>query len=60
MFDALTSSRPYTLAWSHTQAFDLLRRGAGRVYDAECVAALAEDPDAVTEIPSEFAEPMID
>ena len=40
VYDALVSPRVYRAAWSHDEAVDLLREGAGTEFDARCVAAL--------------------
>src|SRR3990170_4600144 len=40
VYDALLSRRVYRDAWSHEQAFELLRGQAGSAFDARCVAAL--------------------
>ena len=38
-YDALTSERPYRKAYSHEEAIDILRDGAGTQWDPEVVAA---------------------
>jgi hypothetical protein len=40
VYDALMSRRVYRDAWSHAQAFDLLRTETGFAFDPRCVAAL--------------------
>ncbi len=60
VFDALTSERPYKAAWSNEEALDLLRRQAGVKFDADCVAALADNMDTVREIQSRFGETIFD
>jgi putative nucleotidyltransferase with HDIG domain len=40
VYDALRTTRVYREAWSHERAMALLRDGAGKVFDARCVAAL--------------------
>ena len=58
VFDALTSRRPYKAAWSNDAALDLLRQEAGRKFDADCVAVMLENVDALVEIQSQFTESM--
>ena len=41
-YDALISPRVYRPAWSHEQAIELLRTGAGTELDASCVRALEQ------------------
>jgi putative two-component system response regulator len=41
-YDALTSDRPYRPALSHEQAFEILREGAGRVWDPRLVEVFCE------------------
>jgi HD-GYP domain-containing protein (c-di-GMP phosphodiesterase class II) len=40
VYDALISPRVYRDAWAPQRALDLLREGAGRLFDPRCVAAL--------------------
>ena len=40
VYDALVSPRVYRGAWSREDALDLLREGAGTLYDERCVAEL--------------------
>ena len=40
VYDAVVSARSYRAAWSHDEAIAMLREGAGRLFDARCVAAL--------------------
>lgn len=47
VFDALTSPRVYKNAWSTPEALEQLRRLAGHTLDAECVEALARDPERI-------------
>lgn len=60
VFDALTSERPYKPAWSNAEALDLLRSLSGIKFDSECVAALADNMDAIVEIQSRFGETIFD
>ena len=42
VYDALISERVYRPAWSHERALEHLRAGAGKLFDATCVEALAD------------------
>jgi HD-GYP domain-containing protein (c-di-GMP phosphodiesterase class II) len=42
VYDALISERVYRKAWSHERALEHLRAGAGKLFDANCVEALAD------------------
>ncbi len=59
IFDALTSRRPYKLAWSNDDAFDLLRKLAGKKLDAHCVNALIENRALIDEIQQQFQENIV-
>ncbi|NDP48913.1 MAG: HD domain-containing protein [Sulfuriferula multivorans] len=59
IFDALTSRRPYKPAWSNDDAFDLLRKLAGKKLDAYCVDALIESRDEIEEIQQQFQENVV-
>jgi HD-GYP domain-containing protein (c-di-GMP phosphodiesterase class II) len=54
VFDALTTNRPYKLAWSNADAFAFLSDRAGRTFDAACVAALREREAEVVAIQDRF------
>ena len=56
VFDALTSARPYKVAWSNEQAIEELRKLAGEKLDRDCVDALIQNLDAVEEIQRQFRE----
>jgi len=56
VFDALTSRRPYKMAWSNREALALLRTESWSKFDPECVAALAAAEDEVKEIQALFGE----
>ena len=56
VFDALTSRRPYKMAWSNAEAFAMLRRMAGSKLDADCVEALCRREEEIVEIQRRFAE----
>jgi HD-GYP domain-containing protein (c-di-GMP phosphodiesterase class II) len=42
VYDALISERVYRRAWSHERALEHLQTGAGKLFDATCVEALAD------------------
>jgi HD-GYP domain-containing protein (c-di-GMP phosphodiesterase class II) len=54
VFDALTTNRPYKLAWSNADAFAFLSDRAGRTFDAACVTALREREAEVVAIQDRF------
>ncbi|MFY9270507.1 MAG: HD domain-containing phosphohydrolase [Candidatus Manganitrophaceae bacterium] len=56
IFDALTSRRRYKVAWSLEEAFAMLRRLSGFKLDPDCVEALLQNREAVTEIQARFKE----
>jgi len=56
VFDALTSDRPYKAAWTNEAAFAYLQAHAGRLFDAECVAALSAAREEVRQIQARFRE----
>jgi HD-GYP domain-containing protein (c-di-GMP phosphodiesterase class II) len=56
IFDALTNERPYKHAWTNEEAFGLLRTLAREKLDAECVAALLRNRDAIVEIQRRFPD----
>lgn len=56
VFDALTSARPYKEPWSNQAALAHLRNLAGRVFDPDCVEALAACMDQVAEIQAQFID----
>lgn len=56
VFDALTSRRPYKLAWSNASAFSLLRQMGGVKFDMDCVNVLIDSEKEVLEIQSHFLE----
>lgn len=56
VFDALTSARPYKEPWSNDAALAHLRNMAGRVFDADCVEALADSMTHVQEIQAQFID----
>lgn len=56
IFDALTSKRPYKLAWSNEDAFSLLERLAKDKLDQNCVSALMSNQDKILEIQAKFQD----
>lgn len=56
VFDALTSARPYKEPWSNQAALTHLRTMAGRVFDPDCVEALAGCMDQVADIQAQFVD----
>lgn len=56
VFDALTSQRPYKMAWNNEQAFVMLHNMAGSKLDADCVAALCRNEMKILEIQRRFSE----
>ncbi|MBK7993387.1 MAG: HD domain-containing protein [Blastocatellia bacterium] len=56
IFDALTSKRPYKLAWSNEDAFSLLERLAKDKLDQNCVSALMRNQDKILEIQVKFQD----
>ncbi|MGE5517297.1 MAG: HD domain-containing phosphohydrolase [Bacteroidota bacterium] len=60
VFDALTSERPYKKAWSNEEALELLQSQVGSKFDADCVAAMVDNQDAILDIQSRFGETIFD
>ncbi|MGL5025176.1 MAG: HD-GYP domain-containing protein [Shewanella oncorhynchi] len=58
VFDALTTSRPYKAAWSINDAFKYLCDGAGSQFDPLLVTAFLECKAEITNICTQFAEPV--
>jgi len=56
VFDALTSKRPYKVAWANQKAIDTLKQLSGQVLDQDCVDALLENMDQVEQIQKQFRE----
>jgi putative two-component system response regulator len=59
VFDALTSNRPYKLAWSVKDASDVLHAGSGSHFDPACVDAFFTNFDEILTIKSRFADAEI-
>lgn len=56
VFDALTSERPYKLAWDDERAFALLKDGSGKHFDPQCVAAFFDVVDEVLEVKAQYRD----
>jgi putative two-component system response regulator len=56
VFDALTSARPYKVAWTVDKARQMLIDGKGRHFDPVCVEALLSDWDEALEIKQRFQD----
>ncbi len=54
VFDALTSARPYKLAWGIEQAVSFMRAQRGRHFDPQCVDVFLERFDEVLAIRERF------
>ncbi|QID18746.1 HD domain-containing protein [Nitrogeniibacter mangrovi] len=55
IFDALTNLRAYKKPWSIDEAFDLLRKMAGKQLDRECVQAFISERKRITGIWEHYA-----
>lgn len=56
IFDALTSSRPYKVAWDNATAFSLLEHMSGTKLDRDCVEALVRCRGKIEEIQAIFGD----
>lgn len=56
VFDALTSSRPYKIAWSFDDAVSFLKKNSGSHFDPLCVEAFLKDWDNILDIYQRFYE----
>ncbi len=56
VYDALTTARPYKRAWSHADAVDQIRKGAGYHFDPDLVAVLHDSLPQFLEIQRQYAE----
>ena len=56
IFDALTSERPYKVAWSNEDAIATLRELAGETLDRDCVKALLDNLEEIERIQKQFIE----
>jgi HD-GYP domain-containing protein (c-di-GMP phosphodiesterase class II) len=59
VFDALTSTRPYKVAWSNDKAFEFLQTMAGSKFNLDCVNALVKCRMEVEIIQHKFKEDEI-
>lgn len=55
VFDALTSKRPYKMAWDNHEAFAMLEKLAGEKLDRDCVTALISCQDEIKDIQEKFS-----
>ncbi len=55
VFDALTSKRPYKIAWDNNEAFAMLQKLSGEKLDNDCVTALVESHDEIKSIQQRFS-----
>lgn len=58
IFDALTSRRPYKIAWSNENAFAALRQMVGEKLDNDCVEALLAHREEIEAIQEQFKESL--
>jgi putative two-component system response regulator len=56
VFDALTSERPYKVAWSEEKAVQLIQDEAGKHFDPELAAAFPRILDRVRDIQARYAD----
>lgn len=56
VFDALTSDRPYKVAWTLEAAVDFLVHGSGSHFDPQCVQAFLDAWDDVMDIRTRYRE----
>jgi response regulator RpfG family c-di-GMP phosphodiesterase len=56
VFDALTSAKPYKLAWNVPRALALVKDSAGTQFDPECVSAFFEGVDEVLDISARYPD----
>lgn len=56
VFDALTSSRPYKLAWEFDRAVEFLKDASGKHFDPACVDAFLIDPSAIRAIKDQYQD----
>lgn len=59
VFDALTSERPYKLAWELTRARDFLAENSGKHFDPRCIEVFLAAWDEVLAIKAKFADPEV-
>ncbi len=56
VFDALTSERPYKMAWDIDKALAMLHEGAGKHFDPRCVNAFISDLPQILDIKNRYQE----
>lgn len=56
VFDALTSERPYKVAWELERALDFLREGRGQHFDPACIDAFMSALPEILEIRERYKE----
>lgn len=56
VFDALTSKRPYKIAWENDEAFAMLEKLSDQKLDGNCVKALLDSRSEIEEIQQRFVE----
>ena len=56
VFDALTSRRPYKVAWSFDDARAYMRANVGKRFDPQCVQAIENNWQEMAEIQNQFEE----
>jgi len=59
VFDALTSERPYKIAWTVEKTMDLIKEESGQHFDPQLVELLIENLSEVVEIKEKYAEPSV-
>jgi putative two-component system response regulator len=57
VFDALTSVRPYKMAWSIEKAVDLIKEERGQHFDPRLVDLFLENLSEIIDIKEKYAEP---
>jgi len=57
VFDALTSDRPYKIAWTVEDALNEIKKGQGTHFDPELVEIFMENRDVMLKIKDQFKEP---
>lgn len=57
VFDALTSDRPYKVAWSTEQAFDYIQENSGTQFDPQLAQAFIACKAQILQVQRRFAEP---
>lgn len=60
VFDALTSKRPYKIAWTVEKSVDLIKEESGQHFDPKLVVAFLENLQEFVDIKEKYAEPDTD